>query len=333
LDKEASHHLKQFLDNNNIEFELVPPHLHHHNGAEQAIRTFKNHFIAGLCSTDKLFPMNLWCRLVRQAEITLNLLHALHLNPRLSTYAQLNGAFDYNATPLAPPGIKCIIHEKPGQRGSWAPHSIDGWYVGPAMEHYCCWTVHVTSTNSECIGDTVEFFPQYTKVPRLSSADATTYAARDLIYALQHPQPAGLFAPTDPTLEALKKLANIFAATLPLTETAAAPRVEVPTSQPPNTHHQYNTHSQAQPSIAATIIASSKETVNVIIDPSSSTIHDCLAPLPMAQPEAIPPMEFAASVIDPATGKAMEYQQLIPNPGTKSVLQASKYIPVLNTKV
>jgi hypothetical protein len=165
LDNEASHCLKQFLDNNNIAFQLVPPHLHRRNAAKRAIRTFKNHFIAGLCSTDKLFPMNLWCCLVCQAKITLNLLHASHLNPRLSAYAQLNGVFDYNATPLAPPGIKCIIHEKPGQRGSWAPHGVDGWYVGPAMEHYHCWTMHVTSTNSEHIGDTVEFFPQYTKVP------------------------------------------------------------------------------------------------------------------------------------------------------------------------
>jgi len=158
--------------------------------------------------------MNLWCRLIRQAEITLNLLRASRINPRLSAYAQLSGAFDYNATPLAPPGIKCIIHEKPGQQGSWAPHGIEGWYVGPAMEHYHCWTIHVTSTNSKRIGDTVEFFPQYTKVPRLSSADAATYAARDLIYALQHPQPAGPFAPTDPTIETLKKLAEIFAVAL-----------------------------------------------------------------------------------------------------------------------
>jgi hypothetical protein len=109
------------------------------------------------------------------------------------------------------------------------------------MEHYHCWTIHVTSTNSECIGDTVEFFPQYTKVARLSSADAPTYAARDLIYALQHPQPAGLFAPTDPTIETLKKLAEIFAVTLSLTETAAAPRVEVPTADPPTNNHHYNT--------------------------------------------------------------------------------------------
>jgi hypothetical protein len=59
--------------------------------------------------------MNLWCRLIRQAKITLNLLRASRINPCLSAYTQLSGAFDYNATPLVPPGIKCIIHEKPGQ--------------------------------------------------------------------------------------------------------------------------------------------------------------------------------------------------------------------------
>jgi hypothetical protein len=187
LDNEASRCLKQFLNTNGIEFQLVPPHSHHHNAAERVIRTFKNHFIACLCSTNKLFPMNLLCRLICQAKITLNLLCASRINPRVSAYAQLSGAFDYNTTPLAPPGIKCIIHEKPGQQGSWAPHGIKGWYVGPAMEHYRCWTIHVTSTNSERIGDTVEFFPQYTKVPRLSSADAATYATHDLIYTLQHP--------------------------------------------------------------------------------------------------------------------------------------------------
>ena len=34
-----------------IEFQLVQPHMHHCNTAEQAIRTWKNQFMAGLCST------------------------------------------------------------------------------------------------------------------------------------------------------------------------------------------------------------------------------------------------------------------------------------------
>jgi hypothetical protein len=47
----------------------VPPHLHRKNAAERVIRTFKNHFVAGLCSVDKQFPMHLWCELLPQATL------------------------------------------------------------------------------------------------------------------------------------------------------------------------------------------------------------------------------------------------------------------------
>ena len=36
--------------------------------------------------------------------LELKLLHPYRLNPRLSAEAQLNGVFDFNRTPLAPPG-------------------------------------------------------------------------------------------------------------------------------------------------------------------------------------------------------------------------------------
>jgi hypothetical protein len=48
--------------------------------------------------------MHLWCRLIPQATTTLNLLCQSHINPRLLAEAQLNGAFDFNKTPLALPG-------------------------------------------------------------------------------------------------------------------------------------------------------------------------------------------------------------------------------------
>jgi hypothetical protein len=73
-------------------------------------------------------------------------------------YTQISGAFDYNAMPLAPPGTKIVIDEKASVRGSWAPHGLDGWYIGPALEHYQCYHVHVNNANAERIGDTVEFF-------------------------------------------------------------------------------------------------------------------------------------------------------------------------------
>jgi hypothetical protein len=60
LDNEASHALHTFMDEEDIYFQLAPPQVHLRNAAECAIRTFKNQFIAGLCSTNRDFPLNLW---------------------------------------------------------------------------------------------------------------------------------------------------------------------------------------------------------------------------------------------------------------------------------
>jgi hypothetical protein len=51
LDNEASRHLKQFLNTNDIEFQLVPPHSHRRNATERAIRTFKNHLATSLLAS------------------------------------------------------------------------------------------------------------------------------------------------------------------------------------------------------------------------------------------------------------------------------------------
>eukprot|EP00980_Cylindrotheca_fusiformis_P011053 scaffold2537_cov102-Cylindrotheca_fusiformis.AAC.1 len=67
LDNECSTILKEFLSEENIKYQLVPPLVHRRNSAERAIRTFANHFIAGLCSVDKDFPIHLWDHLVPQA--------------------------------------------------------------------------------------------------------------------------------------------------------------------------------------------------------------------------------------------------------------------------
>ena len=149
LDNEASTILRDYLRSEAVEYQLVPPHIHRRNASERAIRTFKNHFIAGLASTDPNFPLSNWCRLLPQAELTLNLLRASRLNPKLSAYAQLEGTFDFTRTPLAPPGTRVIIHEKPTNRQTWAPHGTDGWYLGPALDHYQCYRVWVPRTHAE----------------------------------------------------------------------------------------------------------------------------------------------------------------------------------------
>ena len=154
LDNEVSKVFKDFLYSVNVDFQLTPAGSHRRNTAERAIRTFKNHFISILCSTDSAFPLKLWDQLLDQALITLNLfLRNSRVYPALSTQAQLYGAFDFNRTPLGPPGTQVLIHELPDKRGTWSPHAVLRSYTGPATEHYRCYKVWVLETNSERFPD------------------------------------------------------------------------------------------------------------------------------------------------------------------------------------
>ena len=87
--------MKDYMHEEDITYQLTPAGLHRRNLAKRAIQTFKNHFIAGLCSTHPDFPLVLWDYLIPQALITLNLLRQSCMNPQLSGYAQLYGEFDY----------------------------------------------------------------------------------------------------------------------------------------------------------------------------------------------------------------------------------------------
>ena len=240
LDNEASRELKDFMEENEVDFQLTPTHSHRRNAAERAIRTFKNHFVAILCGTDPDFPLFLWDKLLKQAMMTLNFLRASRINPRLSAYEQLNGGFDFNRTPLGPLGCKVIFHEMPSARGSWSPHGVEGYYIGPAMEHYRCYKVWIEETRSDRTGNTLVWLPKMVPVPKTSSADAAVTAALDLIHALQHPHPASPLAPLrDEHRQAIEKLSEIFHNLTPApasnsnrsdtTQTDAAPRVIRPT--------------------------------------------------------------------------------------------------------
>jgi hypothetical protein len=91
LDNECSQDFKDTIHTNKMMFQLVSPHNHWKNLAEKAIQTFKDHFIAILCraNTDKSIPLNLWDRLLPQAEHTLNMLRPLRMTPTISAYAYL----------------------------------------------------------------------------------------------------------------------------------------------------------------------------------------------------------------------------------------------------
>ena len=298
LDNKASTSLKEFLTTEHVEYQLVPPDIHQRNSAERAIQTFKNHFIAGLASTDPNFPLSNWGRLLPQAELTLNLLQPSRLNPKLSAYAQLEGAFDFNRTPLAPPGTRVIVHEKPNQHRTWAPHGIDGWYIGPALDHYQCYRVWIPSTHAERIADTIQFFPTLLCTPTLSHRDDTLQAARKLTHALQNLNNANPLSQLfDDQLRALHQLRTFSPPDAPGVETNPSPKKP----QGPALHIPPPYNLRPRP-------------------PNSSptpppSLHPAIQPRYNLRPRA----PYAAPVTHADTSRSMEYRNLLADPTTRDV--------------
>lgn len=219
MDNETSKELLDALTKKEIKYQLAPPHMHRTNAAERAIQSFKSHFITGLVLCHSKFPIEEWDQLLDQAEITLNLLRSARNNPSLSAYAYLRGQYDYNATPMAPPGTKVVVHEKPATRTSWGNRGVDGWYVGPSLHHYRCVRCFIPTTKAVRDADTVIFYPETIPFPKVSIEDHLRQASEDIVRILSDPKSIPMF-PTlqlgDPTQNALRQLATALNSAAPL---------------------------------------------------------------------------------------------------------------------
>ena len=211
MDNEASADLKSVLNANDYHLQLVPPENHRKNAAERCIQTFKNHFLAGISSLPSDFPLSEWDHLLQQCQITLLLLRSARSNPKLSSYAYLFGNFDFNKTPLAPPGTRIVIHNRPSSRPSWGYHGDDGYYIGPAMDHYRCVKCFVSKTRAIRISDTVAFFPTTVPIPSTSTDDHLRAAASDIVSLLSTATPTTFpsLTITDNTRDAIQKVAEL----------------------------------------------------------------------------------------------------------------------------
>jgi hypothetical protein len=211
LENEASTELKSYFKEDDVEDQLVPPHCHRHNVAENVIRTFKDNFGLGMASAYHDFPLHLWDRILPQAEITLDLLRTSRQHPQLSAAAHFHGMIDYNKTAFAPPGCKISAHEKPPQRRTWAPHGQLGCSLVPAMHHYRCQKNYISSTASKRIVDTLDFAPHNSPMPQIYSMDRLLMATNDMNDASKHPHPYVPFTKIgDDTITVLSQLATIF---------------------------------------------------------------------------------------------------------------------------
>ena len=184
LDNECATDIKQAFTRHNVDFQRVPAHQHRRNAAERAIQTWKAHFIACLATTDPTFPLTAWDHLLPQCDLTLNHLRSSRRQPRLSAYTCLFGNYDFNRKPLSVPGTKVITHDPPFQRFTFAPHGSLGYYVGPALEHYRCYTIFFPSTQRtrECVS--IQWFPQAIPFPKVSQLEYLQQTADDLLCLL-----------------------------------------------------------------------------------------------------------------------------------------------------
>ena len=142
-----------------------------------------------------IFPLDTWDQCLPQVLLTLNLLRGARLNPQLSAYYFRNGLYNFNRRPLGPLGCNLMVHELPEQRTTWAPHTVEGFYLGPALNHYRCYRTWIPATRSERVANTIVWLAQHISVPKTSSADAAISAAQELIYALQNPHPVSALSP------------------------------------------------------------------------------------------------------------------------------------------
>ena len=115
------------------------------------------------------------------------------IQPKLSAYALIHGQFDFNATPLAPAGCRIIIHDRKGERKTWAKRGTPGFYIGPAMQHYRNYKCHITKTHKNRISNTLQFFPTCCDLPETTPLDRLNLILNEIREIVQHPK-------TGPTL-------------------------------------------------------------------------------------------------------------------------------------
>ncbi len=344
LDNKASAAYRAAITANGCTYQLVPPHVHRRNAAERAIRTFKDHFLAILAGVDPTFPASQWDLLLPQAELTLNLLRPCRRDPTVSAWERLHGYFKFDATPMGPLGSRVLLHAKPELRKSWDFRSQDGFYVGPALQHYRCYTILKKESHAIVISDTVRFCHHTLTVPNLTAEDKIIHALQALTTAMAHSAPSA----TGAQLQAIAALRDIFrnyASTLPTPE-LARPRVDTPpltTQAPPRvvatcqpedqpwtvvpTQPRRMQTPRAQAPIATRTRACLAATRNAFAaladDAATSTAPQLSAFTALADNTLSPTSPLAMPVLDAGTGQSLEHRQLRQHPAYKQIWDTS----------
>jgi hypothetical protein len=133
-DNQAAQAIKTYLNKENTKWQFVEPNNHRVNAAERAIQTYKNHFISGLCTTDKDWPLQLWDTLTQQALITLNLLRT-----------------PCHHRALKPSSMSLQQHVHPGDHEVLMPGIVAPLLITIAMQNFLFLLLRVTASRDHMI--------------------------------------------------------------------------------------------------------------------------------------------------------------------------------------
>ena len=88
------------------------------------------------------------------------------------------------ATPLTP-RTRATIFNPPETRGSFGPRAIDGWYVGPAWDHYRSMTFQIPTTGGIRTAAQYKLYPRHVKAPQETPMDRSVRIAGTLTNAIK----------------------------------------------------------------------------------------------------------------------------------------------------
>jgi hypothetical protein len=96
---------------------------------------------------------------------------------------------DFNKTSLAPVGCRVLIHAKPVTCRSWDYRAKQGFYTGPALDHYRRYELVKLETKQKVISNTVEFRHAYLQIPAVSANDKFINGLQVMAGVLQNAPP------------------------------------------------------------------------------------------------------------------------------------------------
>jgi len=100
-------------------------------------------------------------------------------------WEHLNGFYNFDATPMGPPGCRIISHAKGSTRRSWDFRGGSGFYVEPSLDHYRCYKVIKNSTQQVAVNNTVVFQHPTLACPILTPEDRIIHCLRALTKAIR----------------------------------------------------------------------------------------------------------------------------------------------------